>query len=323
MVRVRFAPSPTGLLHIGGLRTALYNYLFAKKHGGTFILRIEDTDRQRYVEEAEQDILDSLAWAGLPVDEGPKAGGDYGPYYQSQRKDIYKEYVDLLIAEGHAYYAFDSKEDLDEMRARLTTPENPSPKYDMFSRTTMKNSFTMDADEVQACIDRGEPFVVRLKVPADEQVQGGDLVRGTVSFASAEIDDQILLKSDGMPTYHLANVVDDHLMGITHIIRGEEWLPSTPKHMLLYSAFGWEAPQTAHLPLILSPSGGKLSKRKAEKAGIPVFVRDYEAAGYEPEAFVNCTSMRINIDQMSKEGAEEHQRKSWVNNGSIHLLKSF
>lgn len=290
-VRVRFAPSPTGLLHIGGLRTALYNYLFAKKHGGTFVLRIEDTDRQRYVAEAEQDMLDSLVWSGLPYDEGPNLGGDYGPYYQSERKDIYKNYVDLLVAEGHAYYAFDSKEELEEMRSRLTTPENPAPKYDMVSRMSMKNSFTMDADEVQSLIDGGTPYVVRLRVPENEQVQFEDLVRGVVSFSTAEVDDQILLKSDGMPTYHMANVVDDHLMGITHIIRGEEWLPSTPKHMLLYKAFGWVAPTTAHLPLILSPTGGKLSKRNADKMGIPVSVRQYQEAGYEPEAVINFLAM--------------------------------
>ncbi|MEM8485459.1 MAG: glutamate--tRNA ligase [Bacteroidota bacterium] len=290
-VRVRFAPSPTGLLHIGGLRTALYNYLFARKVGGTFVVRIEDTDRQRYVAEAEQDMLDSLAWASLDYDEGPKVGGDYGPYYQSHRKAHYRHYVDLLLAEGHAYYAFDSKEELDEMRSRLATPENPSPKYDALARQSMKNSFTMDQAAVQAAIEKGNPYVVRLRVPDDEQIQFDDLVRGTVSFASAQVDDQILLKSDGMPTYHLANVVDDHLMGITHIIRGEEWLPSTPKHMLLYKAFGWEPPQTAHLPLILSPTGGKLSKRNAEKMGIPVSVRQYQEAGYEPEAVVNFLAM--------------------------------
>lgn len=290
-VRVRFAPSPTGLLHIGGLRTALYNYLFARKHGGTFVLRIEDTDRQRYVAEAEQDMLDSLVWAGLSYDEGPNVGGAYGPYYQSHRKEIYKNYVDLLIADGHAYYAFDSKEELEAMRTRLTTSENHSPKYDMVSRQSMKNSFTMDAAVVQEKIDNGAEYVVRLRVPEDEQIQFDDLVRGVVSFASSEVDDQILLKSDGMPTYHLANVVDDHLMGITHIIRGEEWLPSTPKHILLYKAFGWEPPVTAHLPLIMSPTGGKLSKRNADKMGIPVNVRQYKEAGYEPEAVINFLAM--------------------------------
>ena len=255
------------------------------------VLRIEDTDRARYVEEAERDILDSLAWTNLPYDEGPAVGGDYGPYYQSERKELYKKYVDLLLAEGYAYYAFDTKEELDEMRTRLTTPENPSPKYDMVSRKSMKNSFTMEPAAAQAAIDRGDPYVVRLCVPEGEQVQFDDIVRGTVRFSTSEIDDQILLKSDGMPTYHLANVVDDHLMGITHIIRGEEWLPSTPKHMLLYKAFGWTPPQTAHLPLILSPTGGKLSKRKAEKMGIPVSVREYKAAGYEPEALVNFLAL--------------------------------
>lgn len=290
-VRVRFAPSPTGLLHIGGLRTALYNYLFARKHGGTFVLRVEDTDRQRYVEEAEADILESLNWTGLPFDEGPHKEGNYGPYYQSERKSTYREYVDLLIAEGHAYYAFDTREELEAMRSDFATEENPSPKYDLVTRMSMKNAFTLTPEEVQSRIDSGAPYVVRLKVPEDEQIQFQDLVRGSVTFASSEVDDQILLKSDGMPTYHMANVVDDHLMGITHIIRGEEWLPSTPKHMLLYRAFGWEPPQTAHLPLILSPTGGKLSKRNADKMGIPVNVKQYKAAGYEPEAVVNFLAL--------------------------------
>lgn len=290
-VRVRFAPSPTGLLHIGGLRTALYNYLFARKHNGVHVLRVEDTDRERYVEEAVGDVLGSMEWAGFTYDEGPEVGGDFGPYYQSERKDIYKKYVDLLIADGHAYYAFDSKEELEEMRKKFASPENPAPRYDANTRLAMKNSFTLEADEVQQKLDKGEPYVVRLRVPENEQVRFDDLVRGTVTFASSEVDDQILLKSDGMPTYHMANVVDDHLMGITHIIRGEEWLPSTPKHILLYRAFGWKVPQTAHLPLILSPNGGKLSKRNAEKMGIPVNVRQYREAGYEPEALINFIAM--------------------------------
>lgn len=285
--RVRFAPSPTGVLHIGGFRTALYNYLFARHTGGTFVLRIEDTDRERYVPEAEQYIIDSLVWCGLDYDEGPAKDGGKGPYRQSERKAMYQEYVMQLIREGHAYYAFDTKDELNAMRERLATKENPSPKYDVNSRMSMVNTFTLPAEEVQARIDRGDAYVVRLKVPEGEQVQFEDTVRGVVTFETSQIDDQILLKSDGMPTYHMANVVDDHLMGITHIIRGEEWLSSTPKHILLYTFFGWEPPQMAHLPLILSPNGGKLSKRKADKMGIPINVLEYRDAGYEPEPLVN------------------------------------
>lgn len=286
-VRVRFAPSPTGLLHIGGLRTALYNYLFARRQGGTFVLRIEDTDRERFVDEAEQDILDSLAWAGMSYDEGPLIGGPFGSYYQSERKSIYKAYVDRLLAEGNAYYAFDTPDELQAMRDRLTTAENPNPRYDTETRLMMRNAYTMPATEAKARVDAGEAYVVRLNVPVGQAIQFDDIVRGTVVFQSAEVDDQVLMKSDGMPTYHMANVVDDHLMHISHIIRGEEWLSSTPKHILLYRALGWEPPRTAHLPLILSPNGGKLSKRNADKMGIPVNVRQYRELGYEPEALVN------------------------------------
>ena len=283
-VRVRFAPSPTGLLHIGGLRTALYNYLFARQHGGTFVLRVEDTDRSRYVPEAEADIVESLRWAGLDYDEGPGKDGGFGPYHQSERTDLYREHVRRLVEDGHAYYAFDTAEEIDAMRERLQSSENPSPRYD---RMRMRNSLTLDGDEVQRRIKASEEYVVRLKVPAGETVQFEDLIRGGVAFDTDEVDDQVLLKSDGHPTYHLANVVDDHAMQITHVIRGEEWLPSVPKHLLLYRAFGWTPPRMAHLPLILSPTGGKLSKRNADKMGIPVSVKDYRAAGYEPEALVN------------------------------------
>ena len=251
------------------------------------MLRIEDTDRERYVPEAEQYIIDSLHWCGIDYDEGPYKDGGKGPYRQSERKSLYQEYVQQLVDAGQAYYAFDSKDELDAMRERLTTKENPSPKYDASTRMSMQNGFTLSSDEVQARLDRGDPYVVRLKVPEGQQVQFEDTVRGTVSFESAQIDDQILLKSDGMPTYHMANVVDDHLMGITHIIRGEEWLSSTPKHILLYRFLGWEPPRMAHLPLILSPNGGKLSKRKADKMGIPINVFEYRDAGYEPEPLVN------------------------------------
>lgn len=286
-VRVRFAPSPTGLLHIGGLRTALYNYLFARQHDGTFILRIEDTDRSRYVEEAEQDILDSLRWAGLDVDEGPEAGGPHAPYYQSQRQDLYQKYAQQLVDDGYAYYAFDTEEEIEAMRERLKKEGQSSPKYDAVTRREMRNSLTLPDEEVDRLLEEGAEHVIRLKVPRRETIRFEDVVRGNVSFETAGLDDQVLIKSDGMPTYHMANVVDDHHMEITHVIRGEEWLSSTPKHMLLYRYFGWEPPTMAHLPLILSPEGGKLSKRDADELGIPVFVRDYRDDGYEPEALLN------------------------------------
>ena len=285
-VRVRFAPSPTGLLHIGGLRTALYNYLVARKQGGAFLLRIEDTDRERHVPDAEPDILESLQWAGLTYDEGPRVGGDKGPYYQSQRKALYEQYAQHLLDAGHAYYAFDTPEALDAMREQGQS-EGDTFRYGTTTRDRMTNALTLSAEEVQRRLDAGEEHVVRLKVPAGETVHFEDQIRGAVSFETAEVDDQVLIKSDGMPTYHLANVVDDHLMGITQVIRGEEWLPSTPKHILLYRFFGWTPPQMAHLPLILSPTGGKLSKRNADKMGIPVSVRQYREEGYEPEALVN------------------------------------
>lgn len=287
-VRVRFAPSPTGLLHIGGLRTALYNYLFAKgQPGGVFVLRIEDTDRSRYVKEAEGDIVNSLVWAGMDFDEGPGKPGKFGPYRQSERKDIYKKYAEQLVEQGNAYYAFDTTEELDEMRERLQKSGNPSPKYDAITRMSMKNSLTLPQEEVERKLEKGEEYVIRLKVPRRETIRFEDEIRGFVSFESKGLDDQVLLKSDGMPTYHLANVVDDHLMKITHVIRGEEWLSSTPKHILMYQYFGWEPPKLAHLPLIMSPSGGKLSKRKAESEGIPINTRDYIEQKFEPEALVN------------------------------------
>ncbi len=312
-VRVRFAPSPTGLLHIGGLRTALYNYLFAKHHNGTFVLRIEDTDRTRYVEEAEQDIFENLIWASLKPDEGPataimnsagdwprgtsvteesalgeeKDTGSFGPYRQSKRTELYHTYAKQLVDSGHAYYAFDTVDEIEAMRERFRTAKNPTPKYDPQTRSTMKNSLTLPENEVRRLLDDGAEHVVRLKVPSGETVRFDDLVRESVSFETDGLDDQVLLKADGMPTYHLANVVDDHLMSITHVIRGEEWLSSAPKHILLYRYLGWEPPEMAHLPLIMSPGGGKLSKRKAEEEGIPVNVRDYRLDHYEPEALVN------------------------------------
>jgi len=286
-VRVRFAPSPTGMLHIGGLRTALYNYLFAKGNDGVFVLRIEDTDQNRYVEGAEEDIKQSLKWAGMEVDEGPENPGEVGPYRQSERKDMYAQYAEQLVEQGNAYYAFDTPEELNDMRERLKKSGNPSPKYDAITRMSMKNSLTLPEEEVERKLEEGEDYVIRLKVPRRENIRFEDEVRGFVSFESKGLDDQVLLKSDGMPTYHLANVVDDHLMNITHVIRGEEWLSSTPKHILMYEYFGWEPPKMAHLPLIMSPSGGKLSKRKAETEGIPINTKDYIDQKFEPEALVN------------------------------------
>ena len=288
-VRVRFAPSPTGLLHIGGLRTALYNYLFARKHEGDFVLRIEDTDQNRYVEEAEEDIVSALAWTDLDYDEGPNRGGEHAPYRQSERGDLYRTYARKLVEAGAAYYAFDTEEELAEMRDQAG--DEGSVSYDASTRGAMRNSLTMAAEEVQRKLDAGDDYVIRLKVPTRETIQFEDEIRGMLSFESSEVDDQVLLKSDGMPTYHLANIVDDHLMDISHVIRGEEWLSSTPKHVLMYEALGWEPPTFAHLPLIMSPEGGKLSKRDANRLGIPVYVRDYRTAGYEPEALVNFLAL--------------------------------
>ncbi|MEX0746711.1 MAG: glutamate--tRNA ligase, partial [Rhodothermales bacterium] len=286
-VRVRFAPSPTGYLHIGGLRTALYNYLFARKHGGAFLLRIEDTDQERFVPDAEADILDSLEWAGLEYDEGPRKGGPFEPYYQSRRKETYAAHSRELVDAGHAYYAFDTVADLERMRERHAREGEPPAKYDARTRMEMSNSLTLPREDVEKRLAAGEEHVIRLRVPTGDVVRFDDLIRGTVSFDSSTVDDQVLIKSDGLPTYHLANVVDDHLMRITHVIRGEEWLSSTPKHALLYRYFGWTMPEMAHLPLIMSPAGGKLSKRNSETLGIPVNVRQYREAGYEPEAVVN------------------------------------
>jgi len=283
-VRVRFAPSPTGRLHVGGLRTALYNYLFARRHDGAFVLRIEDTDRSRYVEDAEQDVVGALEWTGLDYDEGPGAGGEHAPYRQSERGDLYRKYAEKLIDQGAAYYAFDTEDELAELR-------EDGRAYDLSTRRDLRNSLTMDAGAVTRKLEAGDDYVVRLKVPRQRTIQFQDEIRGGVSFDSAEIDDQVLLKSDGMPTYHLANIVDDHLMEISHVIRGEEWLSSTPKHVLMYEALGWEPPTFAHLPLILSPEGGKLSKRDANRLGIPVYVGEYREAGYEPEALVNFLAL--------------------------------
>jgi glutamyl-tRNA synthetase len=301
-VRVRFAPSPTGPLHMGGVRTALYNYLFAKKHNGTFILRIEDTDQTRLVDKAESYIKESLEWCGLQPDESPWKDGKYGPYRQSERKHLYRQYAEQLIKEDKAYYAFDTAEELDAMREKAKKAKMPNWQYNSVTRNSMKNSLTLSEDEVKAKLDNNEPYTIRLKVPRNEEVRFHDEIRGWVVVNSSNIDDKVIFKGDGMPTYHLANIVDDHLMKITHVIRGEEWLPSAPLHVLLYRFLGWEdtMPTFAHLPLILKPDGnGKLSKRDGDRLGFPVFplqwINDetgersmgYREQGYFPEAFIN------------------------------------
>ena len=276
-VRVRFAPSPTGPLHIGGVRTALYNYLFARQHGGKMVFRIEDTDSQRFVPGAEEYIIESFKWLGIEFDEGVSYGGDKGPYRQSERREIYKKYVDQLLAEDKAYIAFDTPEELDAKRA-----EKENFQYDATTRGEMRNSLTMPADEVQALIAAGTQYVVRFKIQPGEDIHVDDMIRGDVKINSTVLDDKVLYKSaDQLPTYHLANIVDDHLMEITHVIRGEEWLPSAPLHVLLYRAFGWQdtMPRFAHLPLLLKPDGkGKLSKRDGDRLGFPVFPLEWHAA---------------------------------------------
>ena len=280
-VRVRFAPSPTGPLHIGGVRTALYNYLFARRHGGDMILRIEDTDSQRFVPGAEDYINEALAWLGIGIDEGVREGGNYGPYKQSERRDIYREHVQMLLDAGKAYYAFDTPEELEAKRKEL-----PNFQYDAHTRTSMRNSLTLPADEVKALIDAGEKYVVRFKIEPDRNVEVNDLIRGKVTINSSILDDKVLYKrADDLPTYHLANIVDDHLMEVTHVIRGEEWLPSAPLHVLLYEAFGWTdtMPQFVHLPLLLKPdcaAKGKLSKRDGDKLGFPVYPLEW----HDPES---------------------------------------
>ena len=343
-VRVRFAPSPTGALHIGGVRTALYNYLFAKHHNGKFLLRIEDTDQTRYVEGAEQYIIDSLKWLGLTPDEGVGFGGELGPYRQSERKEIYKVYVDELLANGKAYYAFDTAEELDAARAKAE--ENKETFiYNWSTSGQLKNSLALSKEETQALLDANTPYVVRFIIDDARTVLLDDMIRGKISIDGATLDDKVLFKSDGMPTYHLANIVDDHLMGITHVIRGEEWLPSMALHELLYDAFGWEAPRFAHLPLILKPEGkGKLSKRDGDKHGFPVFpmewkteegvAKGYKDEGYFPEAVLNMLALlgwsagtdqeiftmdeliaQFSLEKVSKSGARFSPDKAvWFNN---------
>jgi len=303
-VRVRFAPSPTGGLHMGGVRTVLYNYLFAKKYAGKFILRIEDTDQNRYVPGAEEYIYESLAWCGLVPDESPRQGGQFGPYRQSERKELYKQYAEQLIRSGHAYYAFDSPDELEKMRVAFRTTENPAPQYDHSIRKKMKNSLTLSEKETNELIQQGTPHVIRIKMPEDEIVSFRDMIRNEVRFNTNTVDDKVLLKADGMPTYHLAVVVDDYLMEISHAFRGEEWLPSAPVHLLLWKYLGLEKemPQWAHLPLILGPTG-KLSKRDAAKYGFPVYAMNwtdpktgeltegFREKGFLPEAFINFLAL--------------------------------
>ena len=302
-VRVRFAPSPTGPLHIGGVRTALFNYLFAKKHGGTFYLRIEDTDQNRFVPGAEEYILEALEWLGISPDETVGKNEKFGPYRQSERKHLYQSYAEELVAKGWAYYAFDSTEDLDQLR-KNTEEQGKTFIYNHTIREQLDNSLTVDAAKVSERIANGADYVIRFKTPVDEILELKDIIRGDIKFDSNLLDDKVLFKSDGMPTYHLANIVDDHLMETTHVIRGEEWLPSLPLHFLLYKAFDWEAPEFAHLPLILKPVGnGKLSKRDGDKMGFPVFPlewRDassmtistgYREKGFFPEAVVNFLAL--------------------------------
>lgn len=298
-VRVRFAPSPTGPLHMGGVRTALYNYLFAKKNNGTFVIRIEDTDQTRFVEGAQDYIMDSLKWCGIMPTEGPGLGGDFGPYIQSERQAMYRPYAEQLVENDKAYYAFDTSEDLTRMRDQAKEMGMPNWQYNCVTRGSMQNSISLSSDEVAKRIKAGEPYVIRMKMPRNEDIRFHDEIRGWVVVNTNNIDDKVLFKSDGMPTYHLANIVDDHTMEISHVIRGEEWLPSAPLHVMLYDAFGWEAPKFAHLPLLLKPDGnGKLSKRDGDRLGFPVFPTNwtteegeifsgYRENGYFPEAFVN------------------------------------
>lgn len=345
-VRVRFAPSPTGPLHMGGVRTALYNYLFAKKLGGKFILRLEDTDQTRFVPGAEQYIVDSLKWCGISPDEGVSVGGPHEPYRQSERKPMYRQYAEDLIAKDLAYYAFDTSEELEAVRERAKEAGNANFQYNHITRNSMKNSLTLPAEEVKRRLDSGEAYTIRIKLPRNHEVKFEDMIRGWVSVDTANMDDKILLKADGMPTYHLANIVDDHAMEITHVIRGEEWLPSAPLHILMYEFFGWDAPKFAHLPLLLRPDGnGKLSKRDGDRLGFPVFplrwenketgetAMGYREQGFFSEAFINMLAFlgwnpgdnrelftleelvdTFTIAKVSKSGAKfDFEKAKWYN----------
>lgn len=321
-VRVRFAPSPTGYLHVGGLRTALYNYLFARHHGGKMILRIEDTDRTRFVENAQENLIKMLEWAGVEIDEGPSQGGEAGPYVQSERTELYVKYANELLSSGKAYYAFDTAEELDAMRKRLQESKQGDYRYD---RANMRNSLTLGEEKTKELIANGEAHVIRMYVPENTDISFKDIIRGDVTIHSSEVDDQILIKSDGFPTYHLANVVDDHFMGITHVIRGEEWLSSTPKHCLLYQAFDWEQPEFAHLPLLLNKNKTKLSKRDGsvaveefkEKYLRDAFVNFVALLGWNPSADREIYSMQelidlFQLDKVNKAGAVfDMQKLDW------------
>ncbi|MEK7200107.1 MAG: glutamate--tRNA ligase, partial [Bacteroidota bacterium] len=354
-VRVRFAPSPTGGLHLGGVRTVLFNYLFAKQNGGDFIVRIEDTDQGRFVAGAEEYIFNTLKWCGLEPDESPIHGGPFAPYRQSERKAGYRRYAEQLVKDGYAYYAFDTPAELDEMRIRYKSAENPAPQYNQTIREKMRNSLTLDATAVAKLLAEAVPHVVRIKMPLNETVSFTDMIRGEVSFNTSQVDDKVLLKADGMPTYHLAVVVDDYLMKISHAFRGEEWLPSAPVHLLLWKYLGWEAdmPQWAHLPLILKPDGnGKLSKRDGDRLGFPVFAMDwtdpktnetttgFKEKGFLPEAFVNLLAMlgwndgtdreifslpdlieKFSMDRVHKGGARfDYEKAKWYNHEWIRKL---
>ncbi|MEE1113357.1 MAG: glutamate--tRNA ligase [Bacteroidales bacterium] len=354
-VRVRFAPSPTGPLHIGGVRTALYNYLFAKQNGGDFILRIEDTDQTRFVEGAEDYIVESFQWLGLKFDEGVGIGGEYGPYKQSDRKELYRKYALELVEKGWAYYAFDTPEELDVLRKQYEC-EKKNFQYDCNTRKGLRNSLTLSKEEVEDLLNQGVAYVIRFKFPENEDIHLDDLIRGHVKMNSSLLDDKVLYKSDGMPTYHLANIVDDHLMKISHVIRGEEWLPSCPLHVMLYKAFGWEdtMPQFAHLPLLLKPDGnGKLSKRDGDRLGFPVFPLQwtdpkskeissgYRESGYLPEAVINMLALLgwnsgteqeifsleelvkiFSIDRISKHGAKfDLEKAKWFNHQYLQKVE--
>lgn len=331
-IRVRFAPSPTGPLHIGGVRTALYNYLFAKKHQGTFILRIEDTDQNRFVPGAEEYILASLRWLGIEPQEGFSIGGEFGPYRQSERKKIYQHYAQQLIETQKAYYAFDTPEEIEVMRERLKAAKVATPQYNALSREWMKNSLTLPQEEVKERIQAGQPYVIRCKLPHKHTVRFYDQVRGWVKVETSTLDDKVLIKSDGMATYHLANIVDDYLMQITHVIRGEEWLPSAPLHVLLYEAFGWQdqMPQFVHLPLLLKPEGhGKLSKRDADEHGFPIFPLTWQdpnsqqttigfrEKGYLPEAIINFLAL---LGWSPVGNQEIFDRKALIENFSLERI---
>lgn len=357
-VRVRFAPSPTGPLHMGGVRTALYNYLFAKKHGGDFILRVEDTDQNRFVPGAEQYIIEALKWCGIEPNEGVGFGdGPHAPYRQSERKDLYKQYAMQLIESGHAYYAFDTGEELEDMRKKLEAAKAVSSAYNAVTRMNMKNSITLPEDEVKRRLEAGDPYVIRIKLPRAEEVRFHDIIRGWVMVHTSNMDDKVLYKSDGMPTYHLANIVDDYLMKVTHVIRGEEWLPSAPLHVLLYRYLGWEdvMPQFAHLPLLLKPDGnGKLSKRDGDRLGFPVFPLNwvdpttgeqssgYRERGYYPDAFVNMLALlgwnpgtqqeiftlaelceAFSLERVSKSGAKfDPEKTKWFNQQYLRAVSN-